>query len=276
MFLLSLKVILHTLNNLVIIYPFFQVGDECDESLHVSAQMQICDRSGKERNNPFCHHAKRGGRKHTGKKRKLEIAEGVVKILQFNVTAWSEHAKHYILTFISETHLESGKLVTAAKEARIFSWAGTGSAAISTASHGTSAGVLALVRSRWFSKPLPFCTDEAGVLCPNPRLAGRVIRVMGREILLLTAYFEYSVGFRNDIGAGLMRDVTEGLHSFWERNSISRQACGKTCPCMEVASGVRKLGGISGHPRLFPGVNTHQTSDTDMRNCEVSSLGSAF
>ena len=43
--------------------------------------MQFCDRSGKERDNPFCHHAKRGGRKHTGKKRKLEIAQGVVNTL---------------------------------------------------------------------------------------------------------------------------------------------------------------------------------------------------
>ena len=154
---------------------------------------------------PFCHHANRGERKHTGKKRKLEIAEGVVKILQCNVTAWCEHARHYILTsefdeaLTSETHLERKKLVTAAKEARKFSWAGTGSAATSTASNGTSAGVLALVRTRWFSKPLSICTDEAGVLCPNPRLAGRVIRVMGREILLFTAYFEHSVGFRSDM-----------------------------------------------------------------------------
>ena len=31
---------------------------------------------GKERNNPFCHHANRGGRKHTGKRRKLETAKG--------------------------------------------------------------------------------------------------------------------------------------------------------------------------------------------------------
>ena len=68
--------------------------------------------------------------------------------------------------------------MTAAKEARKFSWAGTGIAAINTASNGTSAGVLALVRTRWFSKHLSICTDEAGVLCPNPRLAGRVTRVM--------------------------------------------------------------------------------------------------
>ena len=38
----------------------FQVGNERDESRHVSAQVQFCDRSGKERDNPFCHHAKRG------------------------------------------------------------------------------------------------------------------------------------------------------------------------------------------------------------------------
>ena len=204
---------LHTLDNSVIISPFFKSGNECDESRHVSAQMQFCDRSGKERDNPFCHHAKRRGRRHTGKKRKLEIAEGVVNILQCNVAAWGEHAKHYIHTsdcdaaLISETHLDRVKLVTAAKEARKFSLADTGSAAVSTANDGTSAGVLALVRTRWFSKLLSICTDETGVLCPNPRLAGRVIRVLGREIMLFTAYFEHSVGFRSDINATLMQDV---------------------------------------------------------------------
>ena len=73
--------------------------------------------------------------------------------------------------------------------------------------NGTSAGVLALVRNRWFSKPLSICSDDAGTLCPNSRLAGRVIRVMGREILLLTAYFEHSVGVRSDTNANLMQDV---------------------------------------------------------------------
>ena len=107
---------------------------------------------------------------------------------------------------ISETHLEREKLVTAAKEARKFSCAGAGSAAISTASNGTSAGVLAMVRTRWFSKPLSICADEAGVLCTTPRLAGRVIRVMGMEILM-TAYFEHSIGFRSDINANLMQDL---------------------------------------------------------------------
>ena len=143
--------------------------------------------SGKERSNPFCHHANRGGRKHTGKKRKLEIDKGVVNILQCNVTAWSEHARHYILTsdfdaaLISETHLGREDLVTAAQLAR--------------------------TRTRWFSKPLSFCSDEAGILCSKSRLVESVIRVMGREILLLTAYFEHSVGFRSGIIANLMHDV---------------------------------------------------------------------
>ena len=65
-------------------------------------------------------HATRRGRKHTGKKRKFEIAKGVVNILPCNVTAWSEHASHDILTsdfgaaHISETNLGSEKLVVAA------------------------------------------------------------------------------------------------------------------------------------------------------------------
>ena len=42
-------------------------------------------------------HATRRGRKHTGKKRKLEIAKGAVNILPCNVIAWSEHGSHDIL-----------------------------------------------------------------------------------------------------------------------------------------------------------------------------------
>ena len=72
-------------------------------------------------------------------------------------------------------------------EARKFSWAGTGSAAVNTAKNGTSAGVLASVRTRWFSKHLSTCIDDTGVLGSNPRLAGRVVRDMGREILLISS-----------------------------------------------------------------------------------------
>ena len=43
----------------------FQDGEQCDDSRHGQAQLQICDMNGKERNNPFCHHANRGGRTHT-------------------------------------------------------------------------------------------------------------------------------------------------------------------------------------------------------------------
>ena len=137
----------------------------------------------------------------------------MVRILQCNVTAWSEHARHYILTsnfdaaLTSETHLGRDKLVIAVTEARKSSWAGTGCAAITTANNGTSAGVLALVRTRWSSKPLSTRTDEAGVLCTNPRLVVRVIRVVGREMLQLTAYFEHSAGFRCHINVNLMHDV---------------------------------------------------------------------
>ena len=135
-----------------------------------------------------------------------------MNILQCNVTTWSVPnttvlTSDFDAALISETHLQREKLGIAVKEARKFSWAGAGSAATSTASNGTSAGVLALIRTCWFSKPLSICIDEAGFLCPNPRLAGRVIRVMGREILLFTAFSEHSVGFRSDINANLMQDV---------------------------------------------------------------------
>ena len=128
------------------------------------------------------------------------------------MTTWSEHARHYILTSDFEAalisdHLGKKRLLSAVTEAKKSGWAGTGSAATNTVNNGTSAGVLALVRKRWFSKPLSICSDDAGILCPNSLLAGRVIRVMGREILLLTAYFEHSVGSRSDTNANLMQDV---------------------------------------------------------------------
>ena len=57
------------------------------------------------------------------------------------------------------------------------------------------------------TQTLSICTDEAGVPYPNPRLAERVIRVMGSKILLLTSSFEQPVGFRSEINVNLMHDV---------------------------------------------------------------------
>ena len=156
-----------------------------------------------------------------------------------------------------------------------------------------------MVRTRWFSKPLSICIDEAGVLCPNPRLAGRVIRVICREILLSTAYFQHSVGFRSDINANLMQDVCfltrDGKFPFifgsgfpLPAKLVARPVHARRQP---LAS---ETGSISGHSRgnhthvpcrqrsaarhhrLFLGVNTYQTSDTEMRDCEVGPLGSAL
>ena len=137
------------------------------------------------------------------------------------------------------------KLVTAATEARKSSWAGTGSAAISTASNGISAEVLALVRTRWFSKPLSMYRRSWSSLLQH-KIDGRVIQVTGREILLLTVYFDHFVGFRNDINANLMLTCVfsrgmEDSHLSWERTSISHPACGKTGPPMEAPSGSKSL-----------------------------------
>ena len=154
------------------------------------------------------------------------------------MTAWSEHARHYILTsdfaaaLISETHLRRDKLVSAATEARKSSWAGTGSAAISTANNGANAGVLASVRT-----PLSICTDEAGVFCPNPRLAERVIRVMGREMSLLTALVSAAISMPIRCTTCVFSREMGNSHLSWERTSISHPACGKTCLFVEAASG---------------------------------------
>ena len=108
--------------------------------------------SGRERSNPSGHHTARGGRKHTGKKRKLDISDEATNISQCNVTNWSEHAGHLILTsdfeaaLIFETHLEEAKLMTAVKKARKSAWAGTSRAAIGTAINGTNAEF-----SPWFA-----------------------------------------------------------------------------------------------------------------------------
>ena len=164
------------------------------------------------------------------------------------MTTWSEHARHHILTcdfdatLISETHLRRDGPLSAVTEANKSGWSGAGSAATNIVNNGTSAGVLTLVRKRWFSKPLSICSDDAGILCPSPRLAGRVIRVMGREILLLTAYFEHSAGFRSDINANLIHDVCfltrDRRYPFiLGRISTFRHPCGRICLYMEEASG---------------------------------------
>ena len=76
----------------------------------------------------------------------------MTNILQCNVTNWSEHAGHLILTsdfdaaLISETYLEEAKLTTAVDQARKSAWAGTGRTAISTAIKGTSAESSRLAR----------------------------------------------------------------------------------------------------------------------------------
>ena len=59
----------------------FQEGEWSGGGQHVLSNLHFRVMEGKDRSNPFCHHATRGGRKHTGKKRKLEISKGVVNIL---------------------------------------------------------------------------------------------------------------------------------------------------------------------------------------------------
>ena len=178
----------------------------------------------------------------------------MVNTLQCNVTSWSEHAKHYILTsdfdaaLISETHLEREKLVTAVKAAMKLPWAGTGSAAISTANNGASAGVLALVRTRWGFLSLCLCVQmKLDSSAPtHDWQGGSYVSWVGRFccLQLISSTPSVSAAISTQIWCKtILSRETESFHSFWERISISRQACGKTCPCMEAASlWIRKLG----------------------------------
>ena len=106
----------------------FQEGEQGGSGHHVLSNLHFRGMEGKERSNPFCHLATRGGRKHTGKRRKLELSKGVVNIIQCNVTTWSEHARHYILTsdfdaaLISETLLGKERLLSAVTEAKKSGW----------------------------------------------------------------------------------------------------------------------------------------------------------
>ena len=121
----------------------FQEGEQSGSGQHVLSNLHFRGMEGKERSNSFCHRMTSEGRKHTGKRRKLEISKGVVNILQCNVTSWSEHARHYTLTsdfdatLISETHLRKEGLLSAVTEAKKSGWAGTGSAATNTVNNGT-------------------------------------------------------------------------------------------------------------------------------------------
>ena len=117
---LSLAVTLHTLNDSVIISPLFKSVTNAMKGGMFRLRRSFVTVVARNATTPFVITRREEGRKHTGKKRELEIAEGVVNVLQCNVTTWSEHAKHHILTsdsdaaVISETHLEREKLVTAA------------------------------------------------------------------------------------------------------------------------------------------------------------------
>ena len=118
---------------------------------------------------------------------------------------------------------------------------------------------------------------------------------MGREILLFTAYFEHSVGFRSDINANLMQDVCfltrDGKLPFilgadfnfppnlWQDlsmhgGSLWLQKLGASVVIPGRTTHVPwRQRSEARHHRLFLGVNTHQTSDTEMRDCDVSPLG---
>ena len=95
----------------------------------------------------------------------------------------------------------------------------------------------------------------------------RVIRVVGKDILLLTAYFEHSTKIRSEIDANLMQDVclltTDGtLPSIWEQISIHRQVCGQIRLSMESNRSLQKLGAsvITPMSTLIPPL---------IHNCEV-------
>ena len=90
----------------------FQDGERRSSGWGRRPQLKLQDMSGREQNILFCHRTKRDGRKHTGRQRKLEIAEGAVNILQCSVTAWSEHAtSEFVAALVSETHPEEAKPV---------------------------------------------------------------------------------------------------------------------------------------------------------------------
>ena len=162
---------------------------------------------------PFAITRPEGGANTPGRNASWRFSKGVVNILHCNVTAWSEHARHYILTsdfdatLISETHLGRDRLLSAVEEARKSGWAGTGSAATNTVNNGTSAGVLALVWKRLVLQAPVNLQCRCWYSVQTHDRQGGSIRVMGRENLLLTAYFEHPVGFRSDINANLMHDV---------------------------------------------------------------------
>ena len=109
---------------------------------------------------------------------------------------------------ISETHLEREKLVTAAKEARKFSWAGTGSAAISTTNNSKKVREY----SHWcahvgFLSPCLYVLMKLDFSAPiHDWQGGSYVSWVGK-MLLFTAYCEHSVGFRSDINANLRQDV---------------------------------------------------------------------
>ena len=92
---------------------------------------------------------------------------------------------------------------------------------------------------------------------------------MGREILLLTAYFEHSVGFRSDTTAILCRTCVfsremGGVPSFWVRISTFRQVFFAACGGKWVRSW-KKPAICQTCGRIFPRPNSRNVSPVTSR-----------
>ena len=75
-------------------------------------------------------------------------------------------------------------------------WADTGSAVMSTVNKGTNAGFVALVRTRWYSKPFLSAQTRLAFSAPTHFWRrGSSVSCMSSEILLLTSYFEHQCQF---------------------------------------------------------------------------------
>ena len=231
-----------------VIISLFQEGEQRGSGQHVLSNLHFRGMEGQERSNLFCHRTTRGGRKHIGKRRKLELSKGVVNILQCNVTSWSEHAKHYILTsdfdatlisrptigrkgyrHQSRRHRNLDGLARAAQQQTLL----TTVRVQACSQRSEHVGFPSSCQSAVTMLVLSFQTHDwqggsyaswAGRFCCSQRISSTrsVSAAIPMPIKCRTCVFSRVMG---------------GFPSFWVRISTFRQVCGKICLSMEAASG---------------------------------------
>ena len=176
------------------------------------------------------------------------------------MTTWSEHAKHYILTsdfdaaLISETHLERERNWCLLKKKRENSHGQARQCGDQHCKQRQKCGSTRTGPHTLVLQALVHMHQGSWFFCSNPPLAERVIRVMGREIVVYSSFRvlrRFPQRYQRQFDA-------RRVFSYERRKASFHSGSGFQLPAKLVARPVHarrqslasETGSISGHPRV--------------------------